>query len=44
MPLKPGKDQATISANIREMRKTGHPRRQAVAAALRKAGKKRKKK
>lgn len=34
MPLKPGSDKATINANIREMVKSGHPVRQAVAAAL----------
>jgi hypothetical protein len=33
MPLKPGKSQAVISQNIREMSKT-HPHNQAVAAAL----------
>lgn len=34
MPLKQGKSQATISGNIREMIHAGHPRKQAVAAAL----------
>jgi len=34
MPLLPGKGQKTISHNIREMINAGHPRRQAIAAAL----------
>jgi hypothetical protein len=34
MPLKKGSSQATISANIGEMIASGHPKNQAVAAAL----------
>jgi len=34
MPLKPGKSKAVISSNISEMIHAGHPRAQAVAAAL----------
>ena len=34
MPLKSGKSQETISSNIREMISSGHPRDQAIAAAL----------
>lgn len=37
MPLKKGCSPATISLNIREMRKSGHPQKQAVAAAMRQA-------
>jgi hypothetical protein len=34
MPLKRGSSRATISSNIREMRHSGYPQRQAVAAAM----------
>ena len=34
MPLKPGNSRATVSSNISEMVKSGHPQDQAVAASL----------
>jgi len=39
MPLAPGKSRKTISKNISEMVRSGHPQRQAIAAALNNARK-----
>lgn len=44
MPLRSGKSKAAVSANIRELKGTGRPQKQAVAIALDKAGKSRAKK
>lgn len=38
MPLQPGSSRATISANIAELIKSGHPEKQAAAIAYKKAG------
>lgn len=42
MPLKKGRSKKVISENIREMMHSGHPQKQAIAAAMRQAGKSRK--
>lgn len=42
MPLKKGKSKKVVSQNIREMMHAGHPQKQAIAAAMRQAGRPRK--
>jgi hypothetical protein len=43
MPLKKGSSRETVSKNIKELRHSGRPQKQAVAIALKKAGKSRRK-
>lgn len=42
-PLKKGSSKETVSMNVKEMMKSGHPQKQAVAASMRMAGKSKKK-
>lgn len=43
MPLYPGKSKKVVSKNIAELMHAGHPQPQAIAIAMKKAGKARKK-
>ena len=44
MPLKKGKSKKTVSHNIAELVDAGHPKDQAVAIAMKEAGKSKKQK
>lgn len=39
MPLKKGKSRKVVSENIRELKHSGRPQNQAIAIAMKKAGK-----
>jgi len=43
MPLKKGKSDKAVSANISELVKSGRPKKQAIAIAMQKAGRTKKK-
>lgn len=39
MPLLPGKDKGVVSENIKELMRSGRPQKQAIAIAMKHAGK-----
>ena len=43
MPLYKGRSQTVVSKNIRKLRHEGYPQKQAIAIAMKKAGKSKKK-
>lgn len=43
MPLRKGRSQKVISSNVRKLRSEGRPQKQAVAIAMRKSGRPKKK-